>query len=402
MHANFSEIIDTARFRYANYLGKYKAYSPVYFDRRLNKKLGIFSPFLKFFIFLFYGLYLFVFRRSNGASFVFEGTRFSDLHALLPPERVVILGGLRARNYCAQHGYGFEWDGYIKALFLLFYRKNIPLAMRLLGFIARASIGRSVSNGGALFLFEDTVPLGISLSLVLRRCAPVICITHGYTLSAADGSLLLPDGELCRYNVLYDEDQRGVFAGLDSKFFTMGLPYEIPEIGGIDEQIVLVEQAEPDTPEEYEYCLLRMVKLSELLQKIGCSVVYRVRPGVARAGLEGRFPALHQGPKDELLGGGRKIFVGYNSTLLYEAKACGHITIGMNQDGLRYFRRFNTDLELRDLNLIEVQKIVDAARRIVRDAPSLKVKSLKERFGECLSEISQAIQVDGYQKFLKE
>ena len=124
MGSDFCQLISLAKLRYANYVKKYKTYSPVYFARRLNKNIGLVGACLKFLVFSFYGVYLFFFRRSSGECFVFEGTRFSDIHAILPPERVVILGGWRARRYCARHGYGFEWDGYIKALFFFFYCKK--------------------------------------------------------------------------------------------------------------------------------------------------------------------------------------------------------------------------------------------------------------------------------------
>lgn len=402
MKDKFRDVHEAARTRYASYLEKYRNSSPVYFERRLSRRLGFVGVVLKLIGFSIYGLYKFLFEKPSHSCFVFEGTRFSELHALLPPERVVILGGWRARKYCAQKGYGFEWDGYIKNLFLIFYHRNTPCAINLLNFIVRVTVGRRISNGGALFLFEDTVPLGVSLSVILREHAPVVCISHGYTVKPLNDNVLLPDGEACGYNFLYDVGQQSDYLNSGSKCFMLGLPYEVPEIIGIDGLIVLVGQAEPDTPEEYDYCLMKMGMLTELLQLMGYSSVYRVRPGIDATSLHGIFPNLHQGSKLELLGGGRKIFIGYNSTLLYEAGVCGHITIGMNEEELEYERRFKTNLQLNDLSLVEVQRTLVVAKQLLDETPLPKSKSLDKRFAECMTSLDRAIQLDDFPKILKE
>lgn len=378
--------------RFDAFLNKYRHITPSYVTNRYSIKPNYFWSLLQIGIFTFIGVLLVLatlFQTKRQLNF-FEGGRFVDLHALLPADSVVIIGGLREWRYCKQHGYRFHWDGYIRKLFNIFYFLKLNLAMSILSFLIRALIGRCLGAEGRLFVFEDTVQTGISLSLILKDITPVVCIAHGTISRVSDNVDLVADGGMCAFNFVYDEHHAKVLQNLGSTCFIMGLPYEIPTLSGWVEQIILIEQSTPDMPEEYDVCMPTMVTLYKLLKQAGYDVTYRSRPGVDVSTLQNKFDSIHAGNKMDLLAKSRKVFVGISSTLLYEAAACGHVTVGLDDSMFPFMRRYSTDFVLSEITEASVSAVIGEALNRLKGEPSVINESIKTRFYACLESIDKS------------
>lgn len=383
------EIQEAVRSRFEQFINKYQRAFPHYIEARYSKKLNLWVSIVQMALFLVGGIVgsLVLLIKPKKKLYFFEGGRFSELHALLPADQVVIIGGLRELRYCKQHGYGFHWDGYIRKLFNIFYFLKINMAMSILIFMVRNLIGRQLGNTGRLFLFEDTVQIGCSLALILKDITPVICIAHGTISKEQAGFDLVADGGVCSFNFVYDEYQRRTLERLGSICFKMGLPYEIPELLGWSEEVVLIEQSTPDMPEEYEFWLPLMVNLYGFLRKSGYSVIYRARPGVDTRTLIDKFDVVHSGDKMSLLSGARKIFIGSNSTLLYEAKIAGHVTIGLDDSRFPYVREYLTDFEIFEFAEEAVNIILTEAFLMLKSREKVKNQPLCDRFYDCINQL---------------
>lgn len=387
-------IRETARARFDAFIAKYTHAFPHYIAARYSSKPKWLVSWLQMAVFALGGAIAIVVTlfQKQKKLYYFEGGRFSDLHALLPPEQVVIIGGMRERRYCRQHGYGFHWDGYIKKLFNIFYYLKIDAAMEILIFLVRHLLGRRLGVKGRLFVYEDTLPIGISLACILKDRSPVTCISHGAMLKANEGVDLLPDGGMCPYNFVYDDYQVSVLQNWGSTCFQMGVTFELPKVSGWAEQIVLIEQSTPDMPEEYDVCLVRMAAFYRQLAQAGYDVIYRARPGVDISTLTDKFDVVHAGDKMTLLGGPLKVFVGYNSSLLYEAQACGHVTIGLDDSTFPFMRAYSPNLCLTELTPECVEAVMTEAFRRLRDEPAATYASLKQRFFSCLDQLENHTQ----------
>jgi hypothetical protein len=393
MRHNAKAVIrEEVKARFEAFLVKYRHAFPHYIATRYSKKPNYFVSLLQIGIFTVGGVLVALatlFQTKRQLNF-FEGGRFVELHALLPADSVVIIGGLREWRYCKQHGYRFHWDGYIRKLFNIFYFLKLNIAMSILIFLIQNLIGRRLGANGRLFVFEDTVQIGVSLSLILKDITPVVCIAHG-TISRAGANFdLVADGGVCAFNFVYDEHQAKVLENLGSTCFIMGLPYEIPKLSGWVEQIILIEQSTPDMPEEYDVCLPIMVTLYQLLKQAGHDVTYRARPGVDVSTLLDKFDSIHAGDKMQLLAGRRKVFVGYNSTLLYEAKVCGHVTVGLDDSMFPFMRRYSTDFVLSEITGTSVNASIGEALIKLRGEPSVSNEPLKNRFYACLENLEKS------------
>ena len=382
-----------ARERFDEFIHKYSRGYPNYINARYNNKPKYWLSYLQIAVFFLGGLfYAVAFRlRSKRVLYYFEGSRYSALHALLPASQVVIIGGPRELRYCREKGYKFHWDGYIRKLFNIFYYLKLDIAFNLLAFLVRSSIGRQLGAKGRIFLFEDTVQIGISLALILKGVSPVICVIHGAMSKPSLGCEMSVDGVICRYNLVYDEYQKNVLESLGTVCFVMGLTHEVKKLSGFSDQIILVEQSTPDMPTEYFECLSKMEALYKILLQNGCNVTYRSRPGVNKNLLIKKFHSIHTGDSMELLEGCRKIFIGFNSTFLYEAQFHGHVTIGLDDSGFPLMRRFETELIIKEISEQCVKDVINKAFMAVRCDSKVAYEPLKVRFMSALDLIERDI-----------
>ena len=386
-------IIDKARVRFDEFINKYQNSFPEYVKARYTKKPNYLISYLQMLFLLMAGLIyaIIVKLKPERTLYFFEGGRFTELHSLFPSEQVVIIGGVRELRYCRANGYKFHWDGYIRKLFNIFYYLKIDFSFQLLTFLVRSLIGTQLGSKGRIFLFEDTVQIGAALALILKEASPVICVIHGSMSKPVAECSMSVDGEISCYNLVYDDYQKNILEGLGVTSYVMGLTHEVSKLVGWSNQIILIEQSTPDMPTEYLESLSKMEILYKILVKYGYEVVYRSRPGVSLDSISDIFHSVHVGDKRELLDGHKKIFIGFNSTLLYEAKFHGHVTIGLDDTGFPLMRRFDTDFLIEELSESCIINVVERALLAVRDGCHVSYKPLKERFMSALTLIEQDI-----------
>lgn len=379
-------IRNTAKDRFSEFLRECGKAFPNYIQVRYSKKINPILAVIYISIFFVGGLLaILLFRKSKKGKHFFQGARYHDIHDLFPPENVVIIGGIKELRYARLKGYGFHWDGYIRKLFNIFYFLQSRVAFDVLFFIVRNLLGRQIGIQGRIFLFEDTVQIGVPLASILRDITPVVCIAHGFFAKANNGFHVVCDGDLCSFNFIYEHYQKDFYFRDKETCFTLGLPYEVPLLDGVSREIILVEQSTTDMPEEYILCLNRMQSLAKILNICGYKFTYRSRPGVASSFIMNGLCSIHNGDKMELLGGSRKIFIGFNSTLLYEAGAAGHVTIGLNDDELSYTRVFAVDFFISEIKAELVRGVLEEAFTSLETPHFKQIEPLRDRFARCLS-----------------
>jgi hypothetical protein len=283
-------------------------------------------------------------------------------------------------------GYRFHWAGYLDRCFELHYfaNKSSPLS-NALKFIERYF----TPNAGVthyIFLWEDTQPIGLSLSLGLKDITGmnVVCVAHGYEF-AHNPERVGMDGKNCKFNLVYDSKQAEFYN--DSTTFILGLPYEVEPASNIKSKIVLVEHTGMDSGIEYINSVYHFIKLYKVLENAGYEIIYRPRPGSDTSYAMSIFKNVNNEDKSNLFSEGRMIFIGFSSTLLYEAKAFGNIVIGLDTSEFVDKRNFDVHLTLLPHDYKKLPTIVSQIMDNGFEMFIEKVDGLSLRFYKCLESI---------------
>lgn len=270
--------------------------------------------------------------RIRDRRYLFLSFRYRELIARLPTQQVAVIG--IGKDYFAARRLGLRTcpsaDLFLASHAILFGKRGIPVARildRWLGFFAR--------QDGPCYLVmpHDTSPISLLLSRIAARCPNMrsVCIQHGLFNAGYDQDDL--EGRNSRINLVYDEAQkREMLRRLPSAIVEpMGFPADFPDVSGGSgrpARIVLVGTGETEQPELLATALEVLVRVAGALRALGAPIEYRPHP----AELRGRSRpdtrlALNRQDKNDLLAGPRKLFVGFNSTLLYEAFLSGHLVV---------------------------------------------------------------------------
>ena len=336
-----------------------------------------------------------LFCLNKPPKYVFQGLRHIHLIKVLPPSDVMIMGGNNEFFYCHKMGYRFHWAGYLGKCFELFYFAKKKGALSDAVLFVRKYFTSPPGLYKYLFLWEDTQPIGLSLSLALRDVVGinVVCIAHGYDYAFSEKTLCV-DGSNCRFNFVYDAAQAKLVNNLfnNSPVFVLGLPCEVNPANTLKSKVVLVEHTGIAAGVEYIISVYHFLKLYCILEHAGFDVIYRARPGGDTAYARSMFSNVYDGDKFELFAEGRMIFMGFSSTLLYEAKVFGNIVVGLDTSELFDQRNFDVDMtvsadEYKDLPSLLLTLM---SKRLAH--PVCNVDSLSSRFFKCIESI------EGYNK----
>lgn len=264
-------------------------------------------------------VHLLMLRISNSRRYVFETFRYKEIIDCLKPKEILILGGRKDLHTCLKNGYGFFWTAGIDAAIILAWRGRNMAPLKLQIKLARKQFKR---NKKYFFLYEDTLPVGLFFALLGNSCShPTVCIQHGFYVTEP----FLLDGLLCRYHLLYALEQKILMHPSNSTFFELGPPFNVVYATQISNEIVLVGTGENGLwPDFYVRSLDVYSRIQEQLSERGWNVIYRPHPSEAKSDYSPYFPETDKRSKVACLSGTKKIFVGYVSTLLYEAKISGH------------------------------------------------------------------------------
>jgi hypothetical protein len=232
----------------------------------------------------------------------------------------------------------------------------------------------------------------LSAALQATPGLSIVCIEHGL-LSTRDNTAALPEGINCQFNLVWDQSQLKIFkddCNHEKEAFVLGLPYEVVKSPRHLRTVILVGHLGVQCDSvEYFYTLYHYCKIYRILQKHGFSVAFRPHPQDDISYIKKIFPVVNLEIKSELFSSGRMAFIGFSSSLLYEAGQFGNIIISLDTSNLAADTEFYADCFFAELDYDKLPQTLNE----LFDARSTKVdvntEKLSLRFQRCLSQIDE-------------
>lgn len=276
-------------------------------------------------------------RPIQGKKYLFLSARHAHLVTSFHRDEAAIIGGpgdfALARR--ARLPFRFTGDLLAASSSMLFGMQFVPtrwIVRRWLRFFARQN------DPCYLVVPSDTLPIALLLVKIAEQCpnVTVVCVQHGLFNSGFDADDI--EGRNSAINLVYcDAQRREMERRLPGALVeVMGFPAEFRREPGQTQPVrtaILVGNGTLD-PANYRRSLQIFDRVRSMLEAAGISVEYRPHPS------EYRVPAaqipfrMNRQSKDGLLGGERKAFIGFTSTLLYEAHLAGHVAVVVHDDFL--------------------------------------------------------------------
>ncbi|OHB46085.1 MAG: hypothetical protein A2178_00570 [Planctomycetes bacterium GWC2_49_10] len=327
---------------------------------------------------------------SKPPKYIFQGLRHRTLIELLPAAEVMVLGGRNEFFYCIKSGYKFYWIGYISKAFQLYMgASQKEIFAKAILFLHKLFTAQSEEQK-YLFLYEDSLPIGLTLSAALNdmQGLNVICIQHGIYFRYND-IFVPPEGMYCKFNLVWDSSQRKLYkGGGDPATFILGLPYEMKPSILLNRKVVLVGHSGRSSGlTEYFFSLYHFSKIFKILQDAGCDVSFRPHPQDDINFIRSVFPSVCIESKLDLFASGRMAFIGFASSLMYEARQLGNIVISLDNS----IFPFEMDIDLDGIVLErDYENLPLYLSRLFDDRSPLidiNIESLSSRFHNCISQI---------------
>ncbi|MBF0328711.1 MAG: hypothetical protein HQL10_06110 [Nitrospirae bacterium] len=281
---------------------------------------------------------------SKNKKFIFVGLRYKQLLNGLKSDEVLIIARSKSDViYALRNRIAFILVHNIVYFFYKAYFENNTksLESEMYRFYRLFSLQKEICY---LILTSDTHPQDMffsSLANQFNSVFRVLCIQHGmYADFVVNDDLVVRAGERTPFNVLYNETSKKYYSKYikNSEFFIMGPPWDIPHVrdeGIRDVVLVGTDEGSPFSDIFQE--------LSNLLKKNKINHTYRPHPSDTNVLPDGLLQCIDTRSKDDLLSGAPKIFIGFISTLLYEAYICGHTVFSIVYH--RHFAKTNFDVD---------------------------------------------------------
>ncbi len=302
---------------------------------------------------------------SNEQIYIFEGLKNKVYIAAFRPECVVIVGSHEEKKFAMSHGYGFCWSFPMQNSIYLNISKGwtFPAIMQLRYWTKLLVKSKRV----IFFLQEDTQPLG-TFFVYLSRLLPInsssVCIQHGYFLKYYFP--IRNEGALSDFNFVWDIRQAELIGANHLKTYEIGLPYFAKAKPSSQLIVILVGTGVVGNGSDiYERSIKAYSQVNNWLAgKFGMSVFYRPHPNEYNnkkliAELRDSFSLVKSKDKLDQLNGPRALFIGVESSLLYEAGLAGHLVAHLKLDGS--IPAFQFDFEFYET---EVDKLLEWALSI--------------------------------------
>jgi hypothetical protein len=331
-------------------------------------------------------IYLIVLRIPSSRKYIFQEFKNMELINCLKPENIIILGGKSNYSICLKRGYGLFWTGGISAAVLLAWRSG---RMAPLKFQIKLAKNKLNSSKKYFLLYEDTHAVGIFFALLGgRNYHSTVCIQHGiYQLEAP-----IVDGTLCLYNLVYALSQKVTFEKLmktfATTFFELGPPFDVNYGSEISNCIVLVGTGEHDMRREFYFRSLDIyIRIKNQLSKCGWTVIYRPHPSESESDYSPYFREADRGSKVACLSGPRKIFIGYISTLLYEAILTGHSVLRLTDPAMKEEITFTPNVTVNPDCIFSIDEVVSGLCSEMKRTDVRKLPPIEDRFISILQKI---------------
>jgi len=326
-------------------------------------------------------IYLYMLRIGNRRKYAFETFRNKTIIECLKPEEVLILGGRADYYACRANNYQFVWIGGVVAAIIVATRDGHILPLKLQISLARK---RFEASKRYFLLYEDQLPVGIFFAIFANEYSHIsICIAHGVPSTEE----LILDGFLCKYHLLYQLDHKDDLRP-DSIYFELGPPFDIEWGDDVSSTIILVGTGlQALMPTFYRKSLDCYRQIRNILEDLGWNVVYRPHPSERAHNFASHFSAVDTSSKVSCLSGSKKLFIGYQSTLIYEAKAFGHTVVTLGDPDVGKLKRFTPDKEIAATSVESIKDSLSELHAESKKRPHQRLRPLRDRFLPILREI---------------
>jgi hypothetical protein len=313
--------------------------------------------------------------------FVFLSSRYDQLISQFNPDEAAIVGGPRDFALARRTGLKFRFTGDLLAASgsILFGRKFVPSRLVVASWLRFFS---QQCDPCYLVVPNDTLPISLLLVKLADECSNmrVVCIQHGLFNSGFDLDDI--EGRNSAINLVYCEAQR--------REMERRLPGALVEVMGFPanhvarssdapavHRAILVGTGVLENFASYETALDIFTRVNAVLKSARVEVEYRPHPNEKGHDQAASIFSINGQTKNDLLSGDRKVFVGFASTLLYEASLAGHLVIILDDAAVPGYKISDFGIKLDSSEIDRLTEIVRDyyANGYPRVSPAINARS---------------------------
>ena len=301
--------------------------------------------------------------------------------------------------YALFNGYSFSYVGLSElSIFKAYFERKEDLLDQTVEKVFK--ILHSKQELCFLISFADTTPLEI-----ISRCSAkmrdnkfiTICAQHGLLLNNYS-EYYLEEGNFSDYLLVMGSSQLRAASNIykkSLKVLNSGPMWEIQKVEelGSPEVILIGHGGKDIVKHDFELSLKVFEALSTKLEENGIPYAYRPHPDSSDDKSLTKFK-LDVSGKQKILSGKPKIFIGFLSSLLYEAHLGGHTSVGITLEKEKIQMKNNPTLSFESDYLISPENFEEFCKEISQKNTIKKVLRdestevpLKKRLKETLREI---------------
>lgn len=333
------------------------------------------------------------FKRSRVKKrrFIFLSNRFPELVGALANDDAAVIGSVAELRRARELGIKFclNADLYLAAHAILFGTRGIPverIIQRWITFFGQQA------DPCYLVLAHDTSPISLLLTMISAECSNMrsVCIQHGLFNAGSDHDDI--EGRNSDFNLVYHGSQKAeMLRRLPGACVeVMGFPAEIP-VAKLDAatgpDVILVGTGFTDQSLLLEKSLAIFRKVAELLREAVGRIEYRPHPSEQLASHLGSLEfSVNVEPKEVILSGARKLFIGFNSTLLYEASLSGHLVVVLDDEQLPGYRIQPIGVTVNCRKIADLRDVISQEWKR-HSVSELRASTLRDRLTEALQRL---------------
>ena len=348
------------------------------------------------------GLLSFFSLQTGKKKYFILGTRERDFISSLPKkETIIIVQSFREVLFAFQKGFNFIYMGLLQYQMIRAFIENDHKVIKHLTRKVTKIISHSIGSP-LLIYFTDVHPAEILFRIVTEakeKKFTTVCGQHGVFLNVNKPDFVY-EGKYSDYFLATGNSQEKVAPnkiGNKVKVINLGPLFDIPNVkDNSDLEIVLVSNGGADVDKARSNLTAKIIlDISKILEDNKINYVIKPHPSDdLRIFKENKH--IYLGDKGSLISNKARIFMGFVSTLLYEAHVCGHTTaeIKLNKSNHLLNHEENNSFFI-DHTFYEND--LEAIGRVFSPMSSLKkknvedfyLKSLQSRLKSCLNKIDQ-------------
>ena len=195
------------------------------------------------------------------------------------------------------------------------------------------------------------------------------------------------DGHYCKYNFVWSSRQIKLFRNLKYDPFVLGLPYNIRIPKKVSNKIILIGHGE-EKSNTYEKTLHHFKLIYSLIDKDLFDVEYRPHTYESTKIPKKYFSKINNENKLNLLQDSKKIYIGFVSSLLYEASMHDNYVIGLDESLFQVYLDFEYDISFKEKDYYQLNNYLKTIRFKTKKNKKNNIE-LNKRFMHCLNKINK-------------